>query len=168
MNFLSNPLVARMLWLLPLLMFVISGALLQAGLGQKNAAEFGEVIDARIDSLDVRERAEVTHAAVHLTYTTPNGTMVERRPVEMQLVFIKQLEGREGETIQIRVDEESGQIVREEHRRAQWILTMSFATMALMGGLGLVWMVGAWNRFLKREGDPAVQKMDDGRPLTEN
>lgn len=154
MNFLSNPIVARMLWLLPLLMLAISGALLRAGLGQKNAADFGEVIEARIDSLDVRERAEITHASVYLTYTLPSGRLVESQPVEMQLVFIKQMEGREGETIQIRVDEESGQIVQNDHRRAQWILTFSFAAMALIGALGLAWMVAGWNRFLTREGDP--------------
>ena len=154
MNFLSNPIVARILWLFPLLMLVISGALLRAGLGQKNAADFGEVIDARIDSLDVRERAEITHAAVFLSYTMPDGTVVERQPVEMQLVFIKQMEGREGETIQIRVDEESGQIVQNEHRKAQWMLTLSFSAMALIGALGLVWMVAGWNRFLEKEGDP--------------
>lgn len=165
MNFLSNPLVARLLWVLPLLMFMISGALLRAGLGQKSAADFGEVIDARIDSLDVRERAEVTHAAVYLSYTMPDGTVVERQPVEMQLVFIKQLEGREGETIQIRVDEESGQIVGDEHRRAQWILTLSFSAMALIGALGLVWMVAGWNRLLKREGDPALREAEGVRVL---
>lgn len=162
MNFLSNPIVARLLWALPLLMFVISGAVLRAGLGQKNAADYGEVIEAHIDSLDVRERSEITHAAVYLTYTLPDGTHVESRKVEMQLVFIKQLEGREGETIQIRVDVESGQIVQNEHRRAQWVLTFSFAAMALIGALGLSWMVAGWNRFLKREGDPGERVMEKG------
>ncbi len=162
MNFLSNPIVARLLWALPLLMFVISGTLLRAGLGQKNAADYGEVIEAHIDSLDVRERSEITHAAVYLTYTLPDGTHVESRKVEMQLVFIKQLEGREGETIQIRVDVESGQIVQNEHRRAQWVLTFSFAAMALIGALGLSWMVGGWNRFLKREGDPGERVKGEG------
>lgn len=162
MNFLSNPVVARLLWLLPLLMLLISGALLRAGVGQKNAADYGEIIEARIDSLDVRERAEITHAAVYLSYTAPNGTVVNRQPVEMQLVFIKQLEGREGETIQIRVDEESGQIVGEEHSRAQWILTLSFSAMALSGALGLAWMVASWNRFLGNEGDPALRTNPKG------
>ena len=162
MNFLSNPIVARLLWALPLLMFVISGAVLRAGLGQKNAADYGEVIEAHIDSLDVRERSEITHAAVYLTYTLPDGTHVESRKVEMQLVFIKQLEGREGETIQIRVDVKSGQIVQNEHRRAQWVLTFSFAAMALIGALGLSWMVAGWNRFLKREGDPGERVMEKG------
>ncbi|MCH7975470.1 MAG: hypothetical protein IIC18_02805 [Bacteroidetes bacterium] len=162
MNFLSNPIVARLLWALPLLMFVISGTLVKAGLGQKNAADYGEVIEAHIDSLDVRERSEITHAAVYLTYTLPDGTHVESRKVEMQLVFIKQLEGREGETIQIRVDVESGQIVQNEHRRAQWVLTFSFAAMALIGALGLSWMVAGWNRFLKREGDPGERVMEKG------
>ena len=158
MNFLSNPIVAKLLWALPILMFVISGALVRAGLGQKNAADFGEVIEARIDSLDIRERAEVTHGAVYLTYTPPSATEPITRPVEMQLVFIKDLEGREGETIEIRVDEESGQIVRNDHSRAQWILTLSFAGMALIGALGLVWLVGGWNRYLKREGDPGERE----------
>ena len=110
----------------------------------------------------MRERSEITHAAVYLTYTLPDGTHVESRKVEMQLVFIKQLEGREGETIQIRVDVESGQIVQNEHRRAQWVLTFSFAAMALIGALGLSWMVAGWNRFLKREGDPGERVMEKG------
>lgn len=160
MNFLSNPIVARLLWALPLLMFVICIALVRAGMGQKSAAETGEVITARIDSVDIRERAEITHGAVYLTYTPPDQVESITRPVEMQLVFVKDLEGREGESIEIRVDEQTGQIVRNDHSRAQWVLTLSFAGMALIGGLGLVWLVGGWNRFLKREGDPADRSVE--------
>lgn len=154
MNFLSNPIVAKLMWALPLLMFTICAALVQAGMGQRNAAERGEVIVARIDSVDIRERAEITHGAVYLTYRPPGMTDEVTRPVEMQLVFVKDLEGREGGDIEIRVDPGSGQIVRNDHSRAQWVLTLSFAGMALIGGLGLVWLVGGWNRFLRREGDP--------------
>ena len=147
--------VARLLWAAPLLLFVIAGALVWAGVQQREAAERGNKVPAEIVQLNLRERAEITRGAVRLRYTPPGKEIAIEREVELPMSFLKEMEGREGTTIPIWINEGSRQIVLGEHVRAHWILTFSFAAMALIGALGLVWMVGGWNRYLRIHGDPA-------------
>jgi hypothetical protein len=157
MSFRSYP-VARLMWAAPLLLYAIAAGLLWAGVQQRSAAERGTEVPAEVVSLNVRERAEVTRGSVRLRYMPPAaGTPVER-DVELPMSFLKELEGREGEMIPIQVLAGSDQIVLGEHPQAQWVLTFSFAAMALLGALGLTWMVAAWNRYLARHGDPSEER----------
>jgi hypothetical protein len=152
--------VARLMWAAPLLLYAITAGLLWAGV-QQRAAERGADVPAEVVSLNVRERAEITRGSVRLRYTPPEAAAPVERDVELPMSFLKELEGREGETIPIRVAAGSGQIVLGEHPRATWVLTFAFAAMALIGALGLTWMVAAWNRYLGRHGDPS-----EGRAAT--
>jgi len=154
MAFPSYP-IARLMWAAPLLLFAIAAALVWAGLQQREAAEVGSEVPAEVVSLNLRERAEITRGSVRLRYTPPAASAAIERDVELPMSFLKELEGREGETIPIRVATGSDQIVLGEHPRATWVLTFAFAAMALIGAGGLTWMVGAWNRYLDRHGDPA-------------
>lgn len=157
MNFLSNRFVARLLWLGPLLLLAITLGLIRAGVEQRAAAEGGAVVDAEIVAMDVRERSEITHGTARLRYTPPAAPAPVERAVELPMSFLKELEGREGERIPVRLVEGGDQVVLAHHARAQWVLTFSFAAMALVGALGLGWMVAAWNRLLTRDGDPAMR-----------
>jgi len=149
--------IARMLWALPLLMFAISGALLLAGLEQREVATAGETVQAEVLEVYTRERSEITRGHVHLRYTPPGASGPVERTVEMPLTFLKAIEARgEGAVVPLRVHPEHDQVVLADYVRGQWVLTLSTAAMALFGALGLVWMVGAWNRYLDRHGDPAA------------
>ncbi|MDX1419011.1 MAG: hypothetical protein R3181_03500 [Rubricoccaceae bacterium] len=147
--------VARLMWAAPILLYAIAAGLLWAGVQQREAAQDGAEIPAEVVSLNVRERAEITRGSVRLRYTPPATAAPVERDVELPMSFLKELEGREGEAIPIRVTEGSDQIVLGEHPRATWILTFAFAGMSLIGALGLTWMVAAWNRYLGRYGDPS-------------
>lgn len=162
MDFLSNPIAARALWLAPLLMLAIAIALVPAGLAQREAAEAGETVQAEVLSVNLRERSEITRGEAVLRYTPPGASSSVERAVEMPLVLLKDLQMDveslpEGETltIPIRASSASDQIVLGAHSRAQWILTFSFAAMALIGAVGLAILVRGWNRLLHTEGDPA-------------
>lgn len=162
MDFLSNPIAARALWLAPLLMLAIAIALVPAGLNQREAAEAGETIQAEVLSVNLRERSEITRGEAVLRYTPPGASASVDRAVEMPLVLLKDLQAdfeglAEGDTmtIPIRASATSDQIVLGAHSRAQWILTFSFAAMALIGAFGLAILVRGWNRLLRTEGDPA-------------
>ena len=164
MDFLSHPVAARALWLAPLLLLVIAVALVPAGLAQREAAEAGETVPAEVLDVALRERSEITRGEAVLRYTPPGAAAPVERSVEMPLVLLKDLqvdfEGlREGEslTIPIRASAGSDQIVLGAHSRAQWILTFSFAAMALVGAIGLALLVRGWNRLLRTEGDPATR-----------
>jgi hypothetical protein len=142
------------MWLAPALLLGISAYLLRAGLEQREVATSGEVLAAVIDSVDLRQRAEITRGAAYLRYTPPGTNSEVVRQVELPLTYLQDMERRVGETIPIRVAADRGQVVLADRARGQWIMTLSFSAMALFGAAGLLWMVWSWNRLLRRVGDP--------------
>ena len=164
MNFLSNPIVARLLWALPLLLVVIAFATTRAGLQQRDVAEAGQVVDAEVTGLNLRERSEITTGQVGLRYTPPGAAAPVERDVELPIILLKEIEvdlaeTPDGETLRlpIVVSEDTDQIVIAAHRRGTWLLTLSLAAMAAFGAVVSGLLVGGWNRFLAREGDPALK-----------
>ena len=164
MNFLSNPVVARLLWALPLLMVVIAVATTRAGLEQREVAASGAVVDAQVTGLTLRERSEITTGQVGLRYTPPGAAAPVERDVELPIILLKEIEADlltvpEGQTmtLPIVVSDRTDQIVIASHRRGTWLLTFSLAGMAAIGALVSALLVGGWNRFLAREGDPALR-----------
>ena len=169
MNFLSNPTVARLLWALPLLLVVIAVATTRAGLEQREVSVTGQVVDAEVTGLNLRERSEITTGQVGLRYMPPGtGAPVERQ-VELPIILLKEIEADlltvpEGEAmvLPIVVSDRTDQIVIASHRRGTWLLTFSLAGMAAIGAVVSGLLVAGWNRFLAREGDPALR--GDGVP----
>ena len=164
MNFLSNPIVARLLWALPLLLLVIAATTTRAGLQQRAVYEQGETVTADVLGLDLRERSEITHSAVRLRYTMPGASAPTLRTAEMPIVLIKEIEAGlnatpEGQTyrVPLLVSTETDQVVLGTHPRGQWLLTFSLAGMALIGAVVSGLLVRGWNRLLARDGDPATR-----------
>jgi hypothetical protein len=156
MNFLSNPIIARLLWVFPGLLLAIFVGLLFAGLEQRQVAAAGEVVEAEIIEVYTRERSEITRGHVELRYVPPGAEAPVQRTIELPLTFLKELEERPaGETVPIMVLPGREQVVLVAHTRTQWVLTLSLAAMALFGAFVFGWMVAGWNRFLARHGDPA-------------
>ena len=164
MNALSNPIVAKLLWALPLLLLVITVLTARAGFEQRAVYESGTTVTADVLGLDLRERSEITHGAVRLRYTLPGADAPTLRTAEMPLVLIKEIEAGldatpEGQTyrVPLLVSEATDQVVLGTHPRGQWLLTFSLAGMALIGAVVSGLLVRGWNRLLAREGDPATR-----------
>lgn len=164
MNFLSNPIVARLLWALPLLLLVIAAATTVAGFEQRAVYIGGTTVTADVLGLDLRERSEITHSAVRLRYTMPGASAPTLRTAEMPIVLIKEIEADlnalpEGQTLQVPllVSTDTDQVVLGTHPRGQWLLTFSLAGMALIGAFVSGLLVRGWNRLLARDGDPATR-----------
>ncbi len=155
MNFLSHPIVARLLWAMPLLLLAISVYLLWAGSEQRAAATSGEAVQAEVLEIYTRERSEITMGQVRLRYTPPGEAAAVERTIEMPLTILKSIEARDLGEITVLARPGHDQIVLAPYQRGQWILTFSFAAMALLGAIGLGVMVRGWNRFLRAHGDPA-------------
>lgn len=164
MNFLSNPIVARLLWALPLLLLTIAVYLLWAGVEQREAANVGEYVDAEVLGVEMNVRSEITRGDVILRYVPPGETEAVERAVEMPLTFLKSIEARELDRVTVRAVPGQEQIVLEPYKRGQWILSLSFAAMAFIGAIGLSVMVRAWNRFLAEHGDPADVAVGSAAP----
>ena len=165
MNFFSSPLLARLLWAMPLLLLVIAAVLVQRGMEQRETAEYGTGVSARVLDVEVRERSEITHGMVKLRYTPPEAAAPVERYIELPLAFMKEIEGDFAEdsllTLPIRVRAGSDQIILDAFSRVQWVMTFAFAAMAAVGAIGLGVMVRAWNRLLRTEGDPADREPHD-------
>ncbi len=162
MNFLSNPIVARLLWALPLLLVVIAVQLTFTGFEQRQTAEFGTGVEAQVLDVEVRERSEITHGMVKLRYTPPEASAPVERFIELPLAFMKEIqyayEADSSLVVPIRVQAGSDQVILDAFSRVQWVMTFSFAAMAGFGAICLAWLVGGWNRFLSREGDPGLRE----------
>ena len=164
MNFLSNPVAARALWLLPALLVVIAIATTRAGLDQREVSLSGQTVEAEVIGLNLRERSEITTGQVGLRYTPPGAAAPVERDVELPIILLKEIEADmvlvpEGQamTLPIVVSDRTDQIVLATHRRGTWLLTFSLAGMAAIGALVSALLIGGWNRFLAREGDPALR-----------
>ncbi len=164
MNFLSNPIVARLLWALPLLLVVIALGTTRAGFEQREVSRTGTLVQAEIVDLTLRERSEITTGQVHLRYQMPGAAAPVERRVELPIILLKEIEVdfealAEGETLTqpFLVAGETGQVVPASHVRGTWLLTFSLAGMALIGALVSGTLVFGWNRTLARDGDPATR-----------
>ncbi|MEL7169874.1 MAG: hypothetical protein AAGN64_11060 [Bacteroidota bacterium] len=155
MNILSNRLFARALWVLPLLLLTICVSLVRAGMEQLEVLREGTTVSAEVVEVFTRERAEITYGELRLVATPPEATQPESLAVELPLTFLKDVEARDPETMDIVMTAGSEQVVLVPYQRQQVQLTFINAAMALVGFLGLAPMVFFWNRTLAREGDPA-------------
>ncbi|MEM1271744.1 MAG: DUF3592 domain-containing protein [Bacteroidota bacterium] len=149
--------IARLMWLLPVLLLVISASLVRAGLDQKETFEQGEAAVAEVVDFDITQRSEITYSYIDLRVEREGkATIEERLPLPISLSI--PLEERE--TLAVRVNEGSNQqIMIEEIARAQWKMSLIHSGMSLFGAIMLIIGVGGWNRFLNRQGDPGAARV---------
>jgi hypothetical protein len=147
--------IARLLWVFPLLLIAIAVSLTFAGLEQREVARSGEIVPAEVLAIETQERSEITRGHARLRYTPPGAATPVVRDIELPLTFLKELEEQRAEVVDVRLLPGRDQVVFDRHARGQYLITLSFAGMAFVGALGLAWMVGAWNRYLRIHGDPA-------------
>ena len=145
--------VARLLWLLPVLLAVISAALLKAGFDERRTLKSGTLVTAQVIDVEIRNRADVTYGHIDLRIPLSEAEVIERR-LPLPLSLLTPLEGRQ--EVEVRVLPGSGrEVVIEFIARAQWRMAFIHAAMSALGAILLGIGVFAWNRYLRREGDPA-------------
>lgn len=162
---------------MPILLLAIAVYLVYAGFEQRKAAEEGTVVTAEILAFETQERSEISRGHVRLRYQHPHSNTEFLGNVELPMTFLKEIELQlaasmgvtpdqvenvltedipvEQRQLDILVREGSDQLVLAQFSRGQWIMTLSFAVMALIGAIGFGVMVRGWNRFLNKHGDPA-------------
>jgi hypothetical protein len=140
------------MWLAPVLLVVISIALVRAGLNQKTTQESGVLVTADVVDVNIRNRADVTYGHVDLRFPTSAGDSTEVR-LPLPLSLLMSIEGEE--TVAVRLLEDAEQpVLIDSIAHAQWRMSFIHASMSLLGAILLSWGIYAWNRFLKEEGDP--------------
>ncbi len=148
-------LVARLMWLAPVLLVAIGLSLIRAGFSLKNTLESGAVVTARVVDVNIRNRADVTYGHIDLRVPNTAGDSTDAR-LPLPLSLLMSIE--EAPTLEVRVLEDADRpIVIDRIARAQWRMSFINASMCLFGALLLVWGVWSWNRYLGKEGDPSLR-----------
>jgi hypothetical protein len=148
------------MWLAPALLLVIGILLIRAGFEQRQTLESGLLVTAKVRGVEIRNRADVTYGHIDLAVPDPKSgdSSDVRLPLPLSLLM-----GVQGEReLDVRLMDQSDQpVVIETIARAQWRMSFIHASMCLVGALLLAWPVGAWNRYLRRRGDPSDLPPED-------
>lgn len=148
-------LLARLMWLAPLFLVVISLALIRSGFGLKETLESGALATARVVDVKIRNRADVTYGHIDLRVPNTVGDSTDAR-LPLPLSLLMSIE--EAPTVEVRLLQHTDQpVVIDRIARAQWRMSFINAAMTLLGALLLAWAVFAWNRYLEKEGDPSLR-----------
>jgi len=146
-------LVARLMWLLPALLVVISVALLRAGFAERETLAAGTAATAQVVDVEIRNRADVTYGHIDLRIPLSDSEVLERR-LPLPLSLLIPLQDRKEVRVRVLAGSDKD-VVIEDIARAQWRMALIQSAMSLLGAILLIIAVGAWNRYLRREGDPA-------------
>jgi len=144
--------IARLMWVLPLILVVITLSLVRAGLNQRATLESGELVSARVVGKVIRNRADITYGHIDLMVAVPDSdSLAVRLPLPLSLLMSIQ----DLEEVDVRLVSDAAQpVMIERIAHAQWRMSLIQAAMSFMLALLVGWGVFAWNRLLSREGDP--------------
>ncbi|GIV59159.1 DUF3592 domain-containing protein [Rhodocaloribacter litoris] len=149
----SALLVARLLWGVPVLLFLLAGYQAKVARDLRHTLDEGMPARAEVTAYHRVDRKDVTHAEVSLRVRLAGGAVLEKRQLALpySLAFLV-----ERDTLDVRVlpgaDQEVviTEIAATQARIARMNAAMSFVAFLLFGA-GVFW----WNRYLRRRGDPA-------------
>lgn len=150
----SIRIIARFLWLAPALLVAL--AIYQADVARDLRATLqnGQPATARITDFESSDRADITYDYVSLAVDVDGRTIV-REKLSLPHSFVPLVEGRQ--ELDVIVDPGADQeIVIRDLGRAQSRMAAINAVMALVAALLVGVGIGAWQRLLRRKGDPAL------------
>ena len=148
-----SELIARLLWIFPAILLFLTIDQVNVALDLRRTLAEGTSAEAEIVGIDRTDRADITMASARLRIPLEGGDVLERE-LPMPITFIQELEGLK--TVEVRLDAGADQeVVIAELGRAQWRLAAINSAMAFLALILVSIGVFAWNRYLKRKGDPA-------------
>ncbi len=146
--------VARLLWLAPALLLLLSINQIKVAYDLHHTLAEGTPAIAEVLAYGKVDRADVTFAFARLRVPIDDQHVIERE-LPLPLSLIPQVEGRE--TVNVLVLPGAAQeVVIEAIARPQWRMAAINAAMSFGAFLIFFFGVLAWNRYLTRRGDPAV------------
>ncbi len=158
----ASRVIARLLWGFPLLLIFLAFNQYQVARDLKATWEEGVPATAEVLAFETSNRMDVVYDWISLQITMPDGTQLLRERMAIPHTLAPRLEGVESLTVRVLPDADQP-VVMEPIINAQWRIAAVQAVMALFGALFIGFGVGWWNRFLIRQGDPALREVNTGK-----
>ncbi len=158
MQFNTSSLIARLLWLAPALLLFLTVNQIKVALDLRYTLENGIAATAEIMDFESTDRVEISYDYVSLRVRLADGRVIEHERMSLPHSFVPLIEGKK--TVDVRVLPGAAQeIIIASVGRAHWRLAAINAVMCFVGFVLLAVGVFAWNRFLRRKGDPAQRNV---------
>ena len=146
-------LVARLLWAFPALLVLLAANQAAVMTQLRETVRSGVLTKAEVVSISTTDRADITMASIRLRAPGADGAHAEYA-LPLPITFARALAGSDSLDVFLAPDA-SQEVVIAEIGRAQWRLAGMNSGIALLGAVLLSWGVFAWNRRLRKKGDPA-------------
>ena len=149
--------IARMLWVLPGLLFFLTLHQAKVALDLRATWQQGTPAVAEVLHYENSNRVDVTYGYVSLRVALADGQVLTKEKLSLPKTLLPRLEGQQ--TVEVRVRPGAAQeIVLVPLMPAHVLIAASQSGMALMGALLFAAGVFWWNRFLHRQGDPGMRE----------
>lgn len=151
----SGPLlvVSRLLWLVPVGLFLLALNQLKVGLDLRHTFLDGEPAMAEVTAFDRVDRADVTYGYVSLRIPLEDGSTLIRDEMPLPYSLLHRVEGNDSLAVQI-LRGTSQEVIIQIVGNAQWKMAVIQSSMALVAALMAFAGVWAWGHFLRNTGDP--------------
>ena len=154
----SVRLIARLLWVLPAILFFLTIHQVIVGLDIRETLRTGEPATAEVIEFDTTERSEITYAYVTLRVRMANGEEFVKERMSLPQTLIGNV--RFAEELDVIVKPGNDQdVVIQSIGETHWKLALGNSLMSLFGFIMLVVGIYAWNRYLAKSGDPGSRSL---------
>lgn len=152
--------VARLAWILPIFFLLLMVHQGWVALGLYETLTEGTRAEAQVIEVHQSNRMDVTYDYVHLRVELDDGRVLEREQMSLPHSLVPRIQDKDSVAVRVRPGA-AQEIVIMDVIRTQWRIAAMNAAMAFLGavifGIGVFW----WNRYLRREGDPAERGIDE-------
>lgn len=144
--------VARLLWIFPAILLFLTINQVNVALDLRETLNSGTPATAEVVEIYKTNRVDVTYGYVRLRIPTEDG-VVERR-LSMSVSLLPVLEGKDSLDVRLLPGEDQ-EVVITSIAKPQWHMAAINGGISFIGLVLLTIGVFAWNRYLRRRGDPA-------------
>jgi hypothetical protein len=158
----DNPLrlVARLLWLAPALLVFLVVNQTNVALDLRRTWLEGERATAEVVGFENSNRIDVTYGYVNLRVPLGDGRVLEKPKMSLPNTLIHRVEDKRRLDVHVLPGADQ-EVVIDALMPAHWLIAVAQAGICLLGALIFGGAIYAWNRYLRREGDPAQRALDD-------
>lgn len=144
--------MARLLWIFPAILLFLTVNQVKVALDLRETLNRGVPATAEVVEIYKTNRVDVTYGYVQLRVPTEDGVLEQR--LSMPISLLHALDGKDSLEVRL-LPGEAQEIVVTAIARPQWHMAAINGGISFIGLILLTIGVWAWNRYLRRKGDPA-------------